>query len=89
MLSILFVPEKLNERVKNLLNQNEELERKLKWNQDRLNEMAKEKGVLWLDSMLSFCKYELIKRVTTCVDYIGNFMKSWCSPRPIKRFLLY
>ncbi|TMW54858.1 hypothetical protein DOY81_000091 [Sarcophaga bullata] len=50
--------EKLNERVRHLLNQNEELERKLKWTQDRLKELACEKGVIWLDSMLSFCKKE-------------------------------
>ncbi|XP_061389338.1 protein Spindly [Musca vetustissima] len=50
--------EKLNERVRSLLSQNEELERKLKWNQERLNDLAKEKGVLWLDSMLSYCKKE-------------------------------
>lgn len=80
------ISEKLNERVRSLLSQNEELERKLKWNQERLNDLAKEKGVLWLDSMLSYCKYELTKRVATCVDYIGNFMKSWCFTRP--RFLL-
>ncbi|XP_065355908.1 protein Spindly [Calliphora vicina] len=50
--------EKLNERVRHLLNQNEELERKLQWTQDRLKEVANDKGVLFLDSMLSFCKKE-------------------------------
>ncbi|KAM7353157.1 spindle apparatus coiled-coil protein 1 spindly [Cochliomyia hominivorax] len=50
--------EKLYERVRYLLNQNEDLERKLTWTQDRLTELAKEKGVLFLDSMLSFCKKE-------------------------------
>lgn len=69
-----FDAEKLNERVRHLLNQNEELERKLKWTQDRLKELASEKGVIWLESMLSFCKYEIIKRVTTCIEYIGNFI---------------
>ncbi|XP_023296427.2 protein Spindly [Lucilia cuprina] len=50
--------EKLNERVRHLLNQNEDLERQLKWTQDRLKDMANDKGVLFLDSMLSFCKKE-------------------------------
>lgn len=81
--------EKLYERVRYLLNQNEDLERKLTWTQERLTELAKEKGVLFLDSMLSFCKYELKKRVTTCVEYLGNFLKKTnIITLPFKRFLL-
>ncbi|XP_059221975.1 protein Spindly [Stomoxys calcitrans] len=50
--------EKLNQRIRQLVNQNEELERKLKLNQERLKDLASEKSILWLESMLSFCKKE-------------------------------
>ncbi|XP_075153588.1 spindle apparatus coiled-coil protein 1 spindly [Haematobia irritans] len=50
--------EKLTQRIRHLVNQNEELERKLKWNHERLMDLASEKGVLWLEPMLSFCKKE-------------------------------
>lgn len=81
--------EKLNARVHHLLNLNEELERKLCWTQDRLKELASGKEVLWLNSMLSFCKYEIRKRVTTCVEYIESLMNAWGLPSlTFKRVLL-
>ncbi|XP_067643141.1 protein Spindly-B [Eurosta solidaginis] len=49
---------KLNERIHQLLNQVEELEKQLNVTQGRLRDLASDKGVAWLDSMLSFCKQE-------------------------------
>ncbi|XP_017485618.1 PREDICTED: protein Spindly [Rhagoletis zephyria] len=49
---------KLNERIRQLLRQIEELEKQLHVTQDRLRDLAADKGVAWLDSMLSFCKQE-------------------------------
>uniref|UniRef100_A0A1B0G187 Uncharacterized protein n=1 Tax=Glossina morsitans morsitans TaxID=37546 RepID=A0A1B0G187_GLOMM len=50
--------EKLNQRIQRLLSENEALERKLNWTQEHLKELSSERGVLWLDSMLNFCKKE-------------------------------
>lgn len=50
--------EKLNERIMQLLKQNEDLEKKLMFTQQELLTMANDKGVVWLDSMLLFCKKE-------------------------------
>lgn len=50
--------EKLNERILQLLKQNEDLEKKLMFTQQELLSMANDKGVVWLDSMLLFCKTE-------------------------------
>ncbi|XP_036336236.1 protein Spindly-like, partial [Rhagoletis pomonella] len=41
-----------------LLRQIEELEKQLHVTQDRLSDLAADKGVAWIDSMLSFCKQE-------------------------------
>ncbi|XP_034654521.1 protein Spindly-like [Drosophila subobscura] len=49
---------KLNERIGQLLRQNETLEHQLNVSQKRLREIASEKNVTWLDSMLDFCKRE-------------------------------
>ncbi|XP_055837772.1 protein Spindly [Episyrphus balteatus] len=50
--------EKLNERILQLLKQNEDLEKKLMFTQQELLSLANDKGVVWLDSMLLFCKQE-------------------------------
>ncbi|KAH8350606.1 hypothetical protein KR067_011671 [Drosophila pandora] len=49
---------KLNERIRQLMDANDNLERQLNINQERLRELASEKSVTWLDSMLDFCKRE-------------------------------
>ncbi|XP_001356697.2 protein Spindly [Drosophila pseudoobscura] len=49
---------KLNERIRQLMRQNETLEQQLNVSQERLREVASEKNVTWLDSMLEFCKRE-------------------------------
>ncbi|EDV99147.1 protein Spindly [Drosophila grimshawi] len=49
---------KLNERIRQLLQQNAKLERNLNVSQERLRELASQKSVTWLDSMLDFCKRE-------------------------------
>ncbi|SPP79191.1 protein Spindly [Drosophila guanche] len=49
---------KLNERIGQLMRQNETLEQQLSVSQKRLREIASEKNVTWLDSMLDFCKRE-------------------------------
>ncbi|XP_030384170.1 protein Spindly [Scaptodrosophila lebanonensis] len=49
---------KLRERIRHLLSENDMLERKLNVTQERLRELANEKSVIWLDSMLDFCKRE-------------------------------
>ncbi|KAH8324383.1 hypothetical protein KR074_006448 [Drosophila pseudoananassae] len=49
---------KLNERIRYLMEANDNLERQLNINQERLRELASEKSVTWLDSMLDFCKRE-------------------------------
>ncbi|XP_054084738.1 protein Spindly-like [Zeugodacus cucurbitae] len=49
---------RLNDRIRQLLCQVEGLEKQLKVSQSRLSDLANEKGVEWLDSMLSFCKHE-------------------------------
>ncbi|KAH8240856.1 hypothetical protein KR026_006276 [Drosophila bipectinata] len=50
--------DKLNERIRYLMDANDNLERQLNINQERLRELASEKSVTWLDSMLDFCKRE-------------------------------
>ncbi|XP_014094413.2 protein Spindly [Bactrocera oleae] len=50
--------DKLNERIRQLLGQVEGLEKQLNVSQNRLRDLANDKGVTWLDSMLSFCKQE-------------------------------
>ena len=50
-------PDKLNERIRQLTNQNGDLEKKLHWTQERLKDLAKEKNVVWVDSMLKLWKY--------------------------------
>ncbi|XP_053955558.1 protein Spindly [Anastrepha ludens] len=50
--------DKLNERIHQLLNQVEGLEKKLSVTHDRLRDLATDKGVAWIDSMLNFCKQE-------------------------------
>uniref|UniRef100_A0A0A1XPI4 Protein Spindly n=1 Tax=Zeugodacus cucurbitae TaxID=28588 RepID=A0A0A1XPI4_ZEUCU len=50
--------DRLNDRIRQLLSQVEGLEKQLKVSQSRLSDLANEKGVEWLDSMLSFCKHE-------------------------------
>ncbi|XP_017858698.1 PREDICTED: protein Spindly [Drosophila arizonae] len=49
---------KLNERIRKLLQQNAKLEHNLNVTQERLRELARQKSVTWLDSMLDFCKRE-------------------------------
>ncbi|XP_064541867.1 protein Spindly [Drosophila montana] len=49
---------KLNERIRQLMQQNAKLERNLNVSQERLRELASEKSVTWLDSILDFCKRE-------------------------------
>ncbi|KAH8249087.1 hypothetical protein KR032_005680 [Drosophila birchii] len=49
---------KLNERIGYLTAANDSLERQLNLSQERLRDMAKDKAVNWLDSMLDFCKRE-------------------------------
>ncbi|XP_037710936.1 protein Spindly [Drosophila subpulchrella] len=49
---------KLNERIRHLMAANESLERQLNLSQERLRQLASEKSVTWLDSMLDFCKRE-------------------------------
>ncbi|KAH8411936.1 hypothetical protein KR222_002908 [Zaprionus bogoriensis] len=49
---------KLNERIRQLMLQNAKLERNLNLSQERLRELASQKSVTWLDSMLDFCKRE-------------------------------
>ncbi|XP_039497926.1 protein Spindly [Drosophila santomea] len=49
---------KLNERIRQLMSANDSLERQLNLSQERLRQMASEKSVTWLDSMLDFCKRE-------------------------------
>ncbi|XP_037958279.1 protein Spindly [Teleopsis dalmanni] len=50
--------EKLNERLGHLNQQNGELEMKYKQSLERLKDLANDKGVVWLGSMLDFCKEE-------------------------------
>lgn len=47
---------KLNERIAQLVKSNEELEKKMSWTNLKIAELAKDKGIDWLDSMLEFCK---------------------------------
>ncbi|KAL7742097.1 hypothetical protein ACLKA6_018344 [Drosophila palustris] len=49
---------KLNERIRQLMAQNVKLEHNLNVSQERLRELASQKSVTWLDSMLDFCKRE-------------------------------
>ncbi|XP_062129974.1 protein Spindly [Drosophila sulfurigaster albostrigata] len=49
---------KLNERIRQLMAQNVKLERNLNVSQERLRDLASQKSVTWLDSMLEFCKRE-------------------------------
>uniref|UniRef100_W8C6F4 Protein Spindly n=1 Tax=Ceratitis capitata TaxID=7213 RepID=W8C6F4_CERCA len=50
--------DKLNERIHQLHSQVEVLEKQLNVTQGRLRDLANDKGVGWLDSMLSYCKQE-------------------------------
>ncbi|KAH8271969.1 hypothetical protein KR044_012409 [Drosophila immigrans] len=49
---------KLNERIRQLMVQNVKLEHNLNVSQERLRDLASQKSVTWLDSMLDFCKRE-------------------------------
>ncbi|XP_017075911.2 protein Spindly [Drosophila eugracilis] len=49
---------KLNERIRQLMAANDSLERQLNLSQERLRQLASEKSVTWLDSILDFCKRE-------------------------------
>ncbi|KAH8282489.1 hypothetical protein KR054_007896 [Drosophila jambulina] len=49
---------KLNERIRYLMAANDSLEKQLNLSQERLRDLAKDKSVNWLDSMLDFCKRE-------------------------------
>ncbi|XP_068150620.1 protein Spindly [Drosophila tropicalis] len=49
---------KLNERIRQLMKQNDSLEKQLNVSQKRLRELANDKSVTWLDSMMDFCKRE-------------------------------
>ncbi|XP_017047617.1 protein Spindly [Drosophila ficusphila] len=49
---------KLNERIRQLMTANDSLEKQLNLSQERLRQLASEKSVTWLDSMLDFCKRE-------------------------------
>ncbi|XP_017002929.2 protein Spindly [Drosophila takahashii] len=49
---------KLNERIRQLMAANDSLEKQLNTSQERLRQLASEKSVTWLDSMLDFCKRE-------------------------------
>ncbi|XP_016982848.1 protein Spindly [Drosophila rhopaloa] len=49
---------KLNERIRQLMAANDTLEKQLNLSQERLRQLASEKSVTWLDSMLDFCKRE-------------------------------
>jgi len=51
---------------------NENLERQLNLSQERLRQLASEKSVTWLDSMLDFCKYELPLLVDTALASLGS-----------------
>lgn len=58
---------------------NDHLERQLNINQERLRDLASEKSVTWLDSMLDFCKYELPQRIDTALASLGNTLLSFTS----------
>lgn len=62
--------DKLNDRIRQLLGQVENLEKQLNVSQSRIRDLASDKGVAWLDSMLSFCKYALPIKV---VNYVTRF----------------
>ncbi|XP_017110690.1 protein Spindly [Drosophila elegans] len=49
---------KLNERIRQLMAANDSLEKQLNLSQERMRQLASEKSVTWLDSMLDFCKRE-------------------------------
>lgn len=46
----------LNERIGQVLDEKENLEKKLKWAESKLSTLANEKGMTWFDPMLTFCK---------------------------------
>lgn len=73
--------EKLNERIRNLMLQNTKLERNLNLSQERLRELASQKSVTWLDSMLDFCKYELAESLGHVVVKFCNRLLSFSSYR--------
>lgn len=73
--------DKLNERIRQLVQQNAKLERNLNVSQERLRELASEKSVTWLDSILDFCKYELAERLGHVVAKLGNQLLSFTSYR--------
>lgn len=61
--------EKLNQRIQQLLKENQNFEKRLSWYQEKLSALAVEKGITWLDSMLSYCKnetQELRKELYSC-----------------------
>uniref|UniRef100_A0A1A9WKR2 Protein Spindly n=1 Tax=Glossina brevipalpis TaxID=37001 RepID=A0A1A9WKR2_9MUSC len=76
--------EKLNQRIQRLLSENEDLERKVNWTQERLKELSSEKGVLWLDSMLTFCNWRFESLKSRCVllnrEYLLNEHKITFNP---------
>lgn len=73
--------DKLNERIRNLMVQNTKLERNLNLSQERLRELASQKSVTWLDSMLDFCKYELAESLGHVVAKFCNRLLSFSSYR--------
>lgn len=75
--------EKLNERILNLLKQNEDLEKKLMMTQQELISMANDKGVVWLDSMLLFCKYALSK-----IFYLAQQLRATAIHVSFTKFLI-
>ncbi|EDW54150.1 GM18139 [Drosophila sechellia] len=70
---------KLNERIRQLMSANDSLERQLNLSQERLRQLASEKSVTWLDSMLDFCKYELPLLLDTALASLGNKLLSLTS----------
>lgn len=61
--------------------QNAKLERNLNLSQERLRELASQKSVTWLDSMLDFCKYELAESLGHVVAKLCNRLLSFSSYR--------
>ena len=57
MLTKFSILEQLNKRIHQLMKENDRLEKKLRWTEERLVKLGNDKGINWLDSMLSFCKY--------------------------------
>ncbi|KAI8042284.1 hypothetical protein M5D96_003586 [Drosophila gunungcola] len=70
---------KLNERIRQLMAANDSLEKQLNLSQERMRQLASEKSVTWLDSMLDFCKYELPHLVDTALASLGSQLLSLTS----------